>query len=258
MLTPEVQTQVAEYFGEAPANPKACKYLDARLRLLRVQGLLQAVQRQRPALLQHHLVLEDAARRLRRRPWPDRASTTRRGPRSGRRSRAEPGTVQGSRGDRPPVAPPDRRRDDARDDIERAAAGPAAAPLRVHVPPSVPAGRCCCSPRRWAGSRSSTSARSRCCSSRLLVPRPADLGDQPRAHARELPAAPERPGLPDDHAAHRRHRGAGDDHRRRCSRSRSPTTWRASRSPRTREPCCSCSCCCRCGRATSSGSTRGA
>jgi len=28
MLTPEVQAQVAEYFGEAPANPKACKYLD--------------------------------------------------------------------------------------------------------------------------------------------------------------------------------------------------------------------------------------
>jgi len=28
MLTPEVQTQVAEYFGEAPANPKACSYLD--------------------------------------------------------------------------------------------------------------------------------------------------------------------------------------------------------------------------------------
>jgi putative spermidine/putrescine transport system substrate-binding protein len=28
MLTPEVQAQVAENFGEAPANPKACKYLD--------------------------------------------------------------------------------------------------------------------------------------------------------------------------------------------------------------------------------------
>jgi putative spermidine/putrescine transport system substrate-binding protein len=28
MITPEVQTQVAEFFGEAPANPKACKYLD--------------------------------------------------------------------------------------------------------------------------------------------------------------------------------------------------------------------------------------
>ncbi len=28
MITPEVQAQVAEYFGEAPANPKACKYLD--------------------------------------------------------------------------------------------------------------------------------------------------------------------------------------------------------------------------------------
>ena len=37
MLTPEVQTQVAEYFGEAPANPKACKYLDAQLRLVRLQ-----------------------------------------------------------------------------------------------------------------------------------------------------------------------------------------------------------------------------
>jgi putative spermidine/putrescine transport system substrate-binding protein len=28
MITPEVQTQVAEYFGEAPANPKACEFLD--------------------------------------------------------------------------------------------------------------------------------------------------------------------------------------------------------------------------------------
>ncbi len=28
MITPEVQAQVAENFGEAPANPKACKYLD--------------------------------------------------------------------------------------------------------------------------------------------------------------------------------------------------------------------------------------
>jgi putative spermidine/putrescine transport system substrate-binding protein len=29
MITPEVQAQVAEYFGEAPANPQACKYLNA-------------------------------------------------------------------------------------------------------------------------------------------------------------------------------------------------------------------------------------
>jgi len=28
MITPEVQAQVAENFGESPANPKACKYLD--------------------------------------------------------------------------------------------------------------------------------------------------------------------------------------------------------------------------------------
>jgi putative spermidine/putrescine transport system substrate-binding protein len=29
MITPEVQAQVAENFGESPANPKACQYLDA-------------------------------------------------------------------------------------------------------------------------------------------------------------------------------------------------------------------------------------
>jgi putative spermidine/putrescine transport system substrate-binding protein len=28
MVTPHVQAQVAEYFGEAPANPKACAELD--------------------------------------------------------------------------------------------------------------------------------------------------------------------------------------------------------------------------------------
>jgi putative spermidine/putrescine transport system substrate-binding protein len=28
MITPEVQAQVAEYWGESPANPKACQYLD--------------------------------------------------------------------------------------------------------------------------------------------------------------------------------------------------------------------------------------
>jgi len=28
MVRPEVQTQVAEYFGEAPANPKACDALN--------------------------------------------------------------------------------------------------------------------------------------------------------------------------------------------------------------------------------------
>ena len=29
MLTPQIQAQVAEYFGEAPTNSKACQYLDA-------------------------------------------------------------------------------------------------------------------------------------------------------------------------------------------------------------------------------------
>ncbi len=29
MVTPETQAQVAEYFGEAPANPKACDILNS-------------------------------------------------------------------------------------------------------------------------------------------------------------------------------------------------------------------------------------
>ena len=61
MLTPEVQTQVAEYFGEAPANPKACKFLDARLRPVRVPGLLQAFGVNDPSFYNTHRVLEDAA-----------------------------------------------------------------------------------------------------------------------------------------------------------------------------------------------------
>ena len=65
MLTPEVQTMVAEYFGEAPANPKACKYLDAGVRLVQAGRLLHRVRRQRPELLQLHRVLEDPAAGLR-------------------------------------------------------------------------------------------------------------------------------------------------------------------------------------------------
>ena len=67
MLTPEVQAQVAEYFGEAPANPKACQYLDVGYGSYAVPGLLRQVRRQRPGLLRQDLVLEDPPGRLRRR-----------------------------------------------------------------------------------------------------------------------------------------------------------------------------------------------
>jgi len=42
MITPEVQAQVAEVFGEAPANPKACKYLDAGYGPYAVKGFCTA------------------------------------------------------------------------------------------------------------------------------------------------------------------------------------------------------------------------
>ena len=71
MITPEVQAQVAENFGESPANPKACKYLDAGLRAIRAQGLLHALLGERPGLLRQDRLLEDPAAGLRRRPRPD-------------------------------------------------------------------------------------------------------------------------------------------------------------------------------------------
>ena len=42
MLTPEVQTQVAENFGEAPANPLACKYLDVGYGPYKLPGFCDA------------------------------------------------------------------------------------------------------------------------------------------------------------------------------------------------------------------------
>ena len=154
MLTPEVQTQVAEYFGEAPANPKACKYLDAGVRLLRARPTSAPRTRQRPELLQLHRVLEDAAgglrRRPRRRPCIDYSVWTQKWT----RSRAEPESRRRIRGGgRPPVAP----------DAPGVAMTPAPLPappssLRrrlygVHLPASLAAGRCCCStpPLGWFG-----------------------------------------------------------------------------------------------------------
>lgn len=42
MLTPEVQAQVAEYFGESPANPKACQYLDVGYGSYKLPGFCDA------------------------------------------------------------------------------------------------------------------------------------------------------------------------------------------------------------------------
>ncbi len=47
MISPEVQTQVAEYFGEAPANPRL-PVLDPGYGPYQLPGLLRRVRRQRP------------------------------------------------------------------------------------------------------------------------------------------------------------------------------------------------------------------
>ena len=107
MLTPEVQAQVAEYFGEAPANPKACKYLDAGYGSYKLADFCTAYGVNDPSFYNSHRVLEDPAAGLRRRAAPTRASTTPSGPRSGRRSRAEPGSrrVERAAGHRSPRSP---------------------------------------------------------------------------------------------------------------------------------------------------------
>ena len=65
MLTPEVQTQVAEYFGEAPANPKACKYLDVGYGSYKLADFCTAYGVNDPSFYNAHRVLEDPAAGLR-------------------------------------------------------------------------------------------------------------------------------------------------------------------------------------------------
>ena len=80
--------QVAEWFGEAPANEKACaRVQDLEPGVLRGSEALRELQRGRPGVLEARLLLEHAARRLRRRPRRRRAWTTTTGSRPGPRSR---------------------------------------------------------------------------------------------------------------------------------------------------------------------------
>jgi putative spermidine/putrescine transport system substrate-binding protein len=50
MITPEVQAQVAEYFGESPANPKACQYLDVGYGSYQLPGFCDAYGVNDPAV----------------------------------------------------------------------------------------------------------------------------------------------------------------------------------------------------------------
>ena len=76
MVTPEVQAQVAEYFGEAPANPKACDILDKGYGSYAIPNFCDAYHVTDQAFYQRDQLLEDAAPRLRRQPRERRASPT--------------------------------------------------------------------------------------------------------------------------------------------------------------------------------------
>ena len=73
MVTPNVQAQVAESFGESPANPKACHAprQGGGRRPVRAGQLLHRVPRERQVVLRRDRVLEDAPGGLRRQPWQD-------------------------------------------------------------------------------------------------------------------------------------------------------------------------------------------
>ena len=64
VLSPKVQAQIAEFFGEAPANQKACGFTSR-------PEVLRQVPRRRHGVLEARLLLEHPARRLRRRPRRD-------------------------------------------------------------------------------------------------------------------------------------------------------------------------------------------
>ncbi len=61
IISPEANAKVAEYFGEAPSNAKACD-------LTTDQNHCDDLPRGRRGLLEQRLLLEHAAGRLRRRP----------------------------------------------------------------------------------------------------------------------------------------------------------------------------------------------
>ena len=216
MLTPEVQTQVAEYFGEAPANPKACKYLDAGYGSYESRASATSSASQRPELLQHDRVLEDAAADCGDGRGADVHRLLEPGPRPGRRSRAEPrcpATHDRRRATRR-RDPCSRRRHDPATPTSTAAA---ARRLRRRAARARSTGirgaalAAAARRRRSAGWASSTSGRSRCSSSR----RSGTSTRSPSAitHTLTLDNFQQiltEPGLPHDHAPHGGDGRAGD------------------------------------------------
>ena len=193
MLTPEVQAQVAEYFGEAPANPRRARS-STRSTAVRAQGLLHRSTASTTEPTTRSIAFwktppadcGDAAARP--------ASTTPSGRRPGPRSRADRGRFDGRSGDGPSAGHrPSSDRDRRHEPPCRAAARSsgcrrplATAPLSAHRPR--PSSRSSWPPPVgwiavvYLGSLAILLV------SRLLVPRPDHLGRRPRLQPRQLPA----------------------------------------------------------------------
>ena len=91
IISPQANAEVAQYFGEAPAQTKACdaSTLAAAAKAHRLPGgheVLRRVPRRGPDVLEARLLLGDAGGRLRKRQRPT-ARTTTTGSTRGRRSR---------------------------------------------------------------------------------------------------------------------------------------------------------------------------
>ena len=71
MSQPETQQQVAEYFGEAPANLAACALMDSDPGPYGYEGNCEANHASDDAYCGRDQVLEDADRRMRGRPRGD-------------------------------------------------------------------------------------------------------------------------------------------------------------------------------------------
>ena len=252
MMSAEANGQATVWFGEAPTSQQACD-----VRRDDLARSLRADARDRRGLLREDLVLDHAAGRLRRHgrghhlqepgrlgrgvdQAPRRLSRRPRPIASREGSPASrPGSPRRPIADRMTTGPTPR--DDRTPPASRAGRRPprrrGSTPRRVAVPAPPPPGRAAAGrAARLAGHRLPRRRCSSCCSTRS--------GRRTRSPARSSPFAWSLDAFADaasatdvyriDRDADGRHGDPGHGHRRRCSPSRSPTTWPAIASPRVR------------------------
>ncbi len=208
IIEPKVNAEVAEWFGEAPAQSLACEHDQE-------SELLQRIPRRRTGLLEARLLLGDPAGRMRQRRK-----------RLHGLQRMGPGLDgdQGlSRGGRSPMASETRQ-------LAEEVGGPQARRPLPRPPP--PAGRGTAGrPGRLAGGRLPGLAGGPA-GQRLLVGRPAERRGVKGFTLENFDTLLDEPVYRDDRLADGPDRRPGHGHRRAARACRSPSSWRRSRSRR--------------------------